>query len=522
MRNFGLLLHISSLPSAYGIGDLGPAAFAFADLLARIRASVWQILPLHPTSTFIGNSPYSSPSAFAGNPLFISPELLLEQGRVSRADLETALNCIENRVLSGDPSRVDFTAVEAHRGHLLTAAFERAAPDLADDADFRDFCRNHDYWLHDFARFATIKRAHSEAPWFEWPGRLRLRAPDALAEWDEKACRPMLREKFIQYLFYSQWQGLRSYCAERGILLLGDAPIYVTHDSADCWANPHYFNLDAELRPITVSGVPPDYFSATGQRWGTPIYRWDVMRGDGFDWWKKRLGHALTLVDRIRLDHFRGFCAYWEVPEKEKTAVNGQWRKAPAADFLEALRAHFGSLPILAEDLGVITPEVREVMSRFDLPGMHVLQFAFGGEIGENSNIPHNHNKRSCVYTGTHDNAPTRAWFSAISPEERENFLLYSGAATDAEGATRALARLAFSSVGECCILPAQDALNLGEEARMNTPGLARGNWSWRLTPGQAAPDAWAWLADLARLYGRQGEKAQPGDSGGNTPMGSD
>ncbi|MDR0826710.1 MAG: 4-alpha-glucanotransferase [Desulfovibrio sp.] len=518
MRAFGLLLHISSLPSRYGIGDLGPAAFAFADLLAGIQASVWQILPLTPTSSFIGNSPYSSPSAFAGNPLFISPELLLEDGYVSAADIETALNCVENRNLATDPARIDFAAVEAHRAHLLTAAFERNAPQLAHNEAFQSFCREHDPWLHDFARFCTVKEVQHHAPWFEWPAPLRLRAPEALEDWDRHASHSILREKFIQYLFHTQWQHLHAYCAKRGIQILGDAPIYVTHDSADCWSNPQNFNLDADMRPITVSGVPPDYFSLTGQRWGSPIYKWESMEKDGFDWWKKRLGHALKLVDRIRLDHFRGLCAYWEIPETESTAVNGQWRKAPAAAFLNALRAHFGSLPILAEDLGLITPDVREIMARFDLPGMRVVQFAFGGETGDNDNAPHNHNERSCVYTGTHDNAPTRAWFSSLSPYERENLTLYSGQDTDEAGVCRVLARLAFSSVGECCILPAQDALNLGGEARMNIPGIAGGNWSWRLNPEQMSGAGWAWLAELARIYGRQSknpvekakEKQQP------------
>ncbi|MDR2604422.1 MAG: 4-alpha-glucanotransferase [Desulfovibrio sp.] len=506
MRAYGILLHISSLPSAWGIGDLGPAAFRFADILAENKASLWQVLPLNPTEPGLGNSPYASPSAFAGNPLFISPELMRRDGWVSAADLETSRHCAGR--LDADPARIDFEAVHAQRGRMFHAAFERNSPQLRNDRAFLTFCREQAYWLHDFARFATLRRRYREAPWCDWPEPLRLRDAHALEAWDAQAEADILREKFIQYLFHTQWLSLRAYCRERDILLLGDAPYTVTHDSADCWSNSRCFKLDDDMRPSAVSGVPPDYFSADGQRWGTPVYKWDIIAAEGFDWWKKRFDHALSLVDLLRLDHFRGFCAYWEIPAAEKTAVNGRWRKAPAAEFLQSLHDHFGALPFLGEDLGVITEDVREVMERFDLPGMHVLQFAFGGDTGDNPNAPHNHGKRSFVYTGTHDNAPTKAWFAELGPAERDNFSLYCGRQTDESNACLILTRMAFAGTAEWCVLPAQDVLALGNEGRMNIPGLTAGNWSWRMTPEQLDSEAWRRPAEFARIYGRTGKTA--------------
>lgn len=504
MRRYGLLLHISSLPSPWGIGDLGPAAYAFAESLKQAGASVWQFLPLNPTSTFIGNSPYSSPSAFAGNPLFISPELLLREGWLSHADLDDSFCCVPGGRLAPDPSHVDFAAVTTHREHLLYAAFERNSHRLDRREDFQLFCREHAYWLDDYARFVTIKAANQGKAWTGWPEDLRLRKPQALEAWDAASHMPMLREKFVQFLFFTQWGRLRTFCNELGIELLADVPIYVTHDSADVWANPGYFNLDASLQPLTVSGVPPDYFSKTGQRWGTPVYRWEVLESEGFAWWKRRLGHTLLLADMARLDHFRGFCGYWDIPAEEETAINGQWKKAPARAFFTALREHFGGLPFLAEDLGVITDDVREIMQSFALSGMHVLQFAFAGsDFADNPDIPHLHTPASFVYTGTHDNPPTKAWFGHAGREEQEQFSRYAGVPAAGAGAVAALARLAFASVAECALLPMQDALHLGEEGRMNTPGVAAGNWSWRMTPEQAAPGRLAWLRGYAALYGR-------------------
>ncbi|MDL2279686.1 4-alpha-glucanotransferase [Desulfovibrio sp. OttesenSCG-928-G11] len=508
-RRYGVLLHISSLPSAWGIGDLGPAAHAFARELAAAGASLWQFLPLNPTSTFIGNSPYSSDSAFAGNSLFISPDFLLEDGWLSPPDLESCLRCLP-RALARDPAAVDFEAVSAHRKHLLHAAFERNAHRLKGLESFQHFCDSQAGWLHDHARFVSLKKAHQGAAWFCWSRDLKMRDPAALAAWDQKAALDILHEKFIQFLFYSQWMRLKKTCAELGVLLLADVPIYVTHDSVDVWSNPQYFNLDANMMPLTVSGVPPDYFSATGQRWGNPVYRWEVMAADSFAWWKRRLDHVLNMADMARLDHFRGFCAFWEIPAEEKTAVNGQWRKAPARELFSSLRDHFGALPFLAEDLGVITDDVREIMADFHLPGMHVLQFAFGGQdTGHNSNIPHLHSASSFVYTGTHDNAPSRAWFAAAPAHEKENLRRYTNLALDEQEVAGQLTRMAFASVAECAVVPMQDVLQLGDEGRMNCPGIASGNWNWRLLPEQARPGVFDRLEELARIYGRRKSTAQ-------------
>lgn len=514
MRRYGLLLHISSLPSAWGIGDLGPAAHAFADLLAESGASLWQFLPLNPTSTFIGNSPYSSPSAFAGNPLFISPEYLVRDGWLTRINLDDSFLNLPGGRLGSDPARADFFAVTMHRSQILDTAFSKAEAGLPKHEGFLGFCYEHGHWLHDYARFASIKQAQGGRVWTDWPEALRDRHQEELARWDGLSARAILREKFIQYLFFSQWEQLRLHCAELGVTLLADVPIYVTHDSVDVWANRHYFNLDGAGRPLSVSGVPPDYFSKTGQRWGTPVYNWERMRQDGFSWWKKRLGHTLYMADMARLDHFRGFCAYWDIPTHEETAVNGAWVTAPAAELFTALREHFGSLPFLAEDLGVITDDVRATMEVFALPGMHVLQFAFGGtDMAANPDIPHRHKHNSFVYTGTHDNLPSRGWFAA-EEEERKNLRDYIGYMPSVDTAASALVRQVFASVAECAVVPVQDVLNLGADSRMNTPGIANGNWSWRMTREQASPERFAWVKTFASYYGRLPKRERTGGDG--------
>ncbi|MDR2488354.1 MAG: 4-alpha-glucanotransferase [Desulfovibrio sp.] len=512
MRRYGLLLHISSLPSACGIGDMGPAAHAFVNTLEEIGAAIWQFLPLHPTSVFIGNSPYSSPSAFAGNPLLISPEYLVRDGYISYADMESA--CLSGESLFSDANHVDFSLVTTQRSYLLYAAYERNCHRLQDLEDFQVFCREHAYWLHDYARFISLKEEYGGISWVEWPQDMRLHDPQALQSYDVHASHAIMREKFIQYLFFSQWRSLRGACNKAGISLLADVPIYVTHDSVDVWANPHFFHLDGDMLPTVVSGVPPDYFSETGQLWGTPLYNWEYLAKDDFSWWKRRLGHILLMADMARLDHFRGFCAYWEVPAGEKTAVNGKWRKAPAREFFAALSRHFGGLPFIAEDLGIITDDVRRIMREFSLPGMHVLQFAFGGDApAANPDIPHNHNVSSVVYTGTHDNIPTRSWFTHASQQEQMNMAQYVGQHVDEETVSAVLARAAFASVAQYAVLPVQDALNLGEDARMNTPGVASGNWNWRLTPDALRADRFIWLKEYARIYGRLPDGTPPESS---------
>ena len=504
MRCYGLLLHISSLPSAWGIGDLGPAAHDFVRALADLGAKVWQMLPLNPTSTFIGNSPYSSPSAFAGNPLFISPELLLRDDYMGYGDLDSSLAAISSSGMSRDLDRVDFASVTLHRQRLLDSVFTNNYEKLQQNQKYIEFCQRHAHWLDDYARFASLKEAFGGAAWFCWPDAYARRDPAALAQWDAQERRSLEKEKFIQFLFFSQLAELREECRKHGVSLLGDVPIYVTHDSADAWANPQYFNLDDNLNPVSVSGVPPDYFSPLGQRWGNPVYNWALLEKDDYSWWKRRLCHILGTVDMVRLDHFRGFCAYWDIPAAEETAVNGEWKPAPGRELFTALKKHFNDLPFLAEDLGVITPDVRDLMREYALPGMHVLHFAFGGQdFAGNSDVPHNHSRCSYVYTGTHDNTTTRDWLRAIPQQEKDNLAAYVGREIHDDDICETMIRLAFSSVAECAVLPVQDVLNLGGEARMNTPGLADGNWAWRLKPDQMRASNLDWLRRLARVYGR-------------------
>ena len=496
-RLSGVLLHISSLPSTQGIGDLGPAAHAFARLLAESGQSVWQVLPLNPTSSAIGNSPYSSPSAFAGNPLFISPELLLRDGFISYADLDAA-----RMGKAFHDGTVDYEALEQERDILLRAAFEKNRHNLETDPGFRAFQTAHACWLDDYARFMTIKKNHGGAAWTQWPLPLARREASALAAHDAAERVAMQCERFIQYLFYRQWAELRELCRDLGVRLIGDAPIYVTHDSADVWANPAFFKLDDSFACTAVAGVPPDYFSATGQRWGNPVYDWNALQRDGFRWWIKRLEHNLLLFDSVRLDHFRGFAGYWEIPATEETAINGKWVDAPGEALFATLARRMGHLPFIAEDLGIITADVRELQREYRLPGMAILQFAFGG--GENPYVPFRLDPFRVVYTGTHDNAPTRGWFrSDASYEEKENLAAYVGCEVTEENCHLVLLRLAHASVAALSVIPMQDVLGLGMQARMNTPSVAKGNWTWRMRPEDLRREVMSDLARATNLFGR-------------------
>lgn len=495
VRASGVLLHITSLPSEGGIGDLGPVAHEFVRLLAASGQTCWQFLPLNPTSTFIGNSPYSSPSAFACNPLLISPLLLVQEGIVSWADVGVAPQ--------GDSAHVDFAKVEEHRRMVLRAAHERNQHQIRLDGRFVDFCRREAHWLDDYARFISIKNAHEGQAWSDWPEPLRRRDPAALARWDAAEAHELEYVRFEQYLFHRQWRALRATATEAGVRLVGDVPIYVTYDSADVWANPQLFRLDRELAPTVVAGVPPDYFSETGQRWGNPVYDWDALRSDGFAWWVRRLRRNLDLVDALRIDHFRGFAGYWAIPAAEPTAVNGRWMDAPGHELFQALARKLPALPFIAEDLGVITPDVRELRDAFGLPGMKVIQFAFGGDAPRNPDIPFRHVPRSVVYTGTHDNAPSRAWFETLDDAARWQFEAYVGHEVRPDAAHLAMLRLALGSVSELCILPLQDILGLGSEARMNTPSVAENNWCWRMLPAHMERRRFEALARMTALYGR-------------------
>jgi len=499
-RASGILLHITSLPSPFGIGDLGPWAYRCADFLAAARQTYWQILPLAPTDPARGNSPYDSHSAFAGNPLLISPELLLADDLLKPEDLE------EHPPFPDE--RVDYKTIAAYKSRLLEKAFRRYQNRNSADTGFEKFCDRHAAWLEDYSLLVALKKHFEGAPWPDWPEPLRDRVKSALTQWKKRCREEMKKEQLFQYLFFKQWTALKEYANGRKILFIGDMPIYVSGDSADVWANPRLFKLDKDKRPTAVAGVPPDYFSATGQLWGNPVYRWDALKETNYAWWFKRLRHNLACFDRVRLDHFRGFVAYWEVPAGERTAKNGRWVKAAPDDFFADLAVQFSGAPFFVEDLGLITPDVRAVMKRFGFAGMKLLLFAFGDDMANNPYAFHNHEKNSVVYTGTHDNNTAKGWFlEEASAEERARLSAYVGHKVDAEDVHWELTRLCFMSVADTAILPMQDLLGLGPEARMNRPATTEGNWAWRFVPEQITPALSAELAKLAEIYGRAPER---------------
>jgi len=492
IRGSGVLLHLTSLPSPYGIGDLGPSAHKFAVVLSENYQSFWQVLPLTPTDTVFGNNPYSSGSAFAGNPLLISPDLLLDDGLLAKESLQKAPEF--------PVSKVDYPKVTEFKNKLLDQAFQ--AFKGSDRCDYDKFCRENAFWLGDYALFVAIKDSQGGRAWSEWPVELRDRLPDALNKAREELKERMEKEKFFQFLFFKQWISLKEECTNKGINVIGDMPLYVNYDSADVWSHPEIFKLDQDKRPISVSGVPPDLFSATGQLWGNPIYRWDILESRNFDWWVQRMNQNLKLFDILRIDHFRGLVAYWEVKAGEKTAVGGQWVEAPHRAFFMTLFRHFYSLPVIAEDLGLITPDVREVIHHYGLPGMKVLLFAFGERMAENPYIPYNVPRNSVIYTGTHDNNTVRGWFEKeATPEDKKRFSSYVRKEVKAEDAPFEMIKLAMSSVACTAIIPMQDILGLGEEARMNYPSKTQGNYQWRLHPEQMELDGR--LKDMTEIYGR-------------------
>ena len=495
-RRCGVLMHVTSLPCRHGLGDFGPQAHAFVDFLARAGQSLWQMLPLTPINAGAGNSPYSSYSAFAGNTLFISPDLLVRQGLLRREELD--------REPVFPPDRVDYGVAASWRGRLLEHVFDNVFPQLRADAGFEKFCFAESPWLDDYCLFTALKREHGGAPWYRWPQGVRLRDEAALAEARRRLGYDILREKYLQYLFAGHWAGLHAYAGTRGVSLVGDAPIYVSLDSCDVWARRDLFELDDEGRPIYCAGAPPDYFSETGQMWGNPIYAWDRHEKDGFGWWCRRLGHENARFDMVRLDHFRGFCGFWQVPACEKTAENGLWIPGPGARLFEALRACLPGLSLLAEDLGVITEDVTALMGEFGFPGMKILQFAFSEDMGRNAYIPHNVVENCAVYTGTHDNNTTRGWFSReLDDRGRARLCAYAGREVREDQAADVLIRMALGSVARLCLVPMQDYLNQGEEGRMNMPGVAGGNWGWRVQEGMLTEDLAGRMRELAGIYGR-------------------
>ena len=497
-RLSGILMHPTSLPGRYGIGDLGSAATRFVDFLKSAGQSYWQVLPLSPTG--YGDSPYQSLSAFAGNPMLISPEKLAELGHLSAEHLKNLPHFPDDRV--------DFGAVIYHKTRLLKQAYARfhsSAPASQREA-FTHFCQEQASWLDDAALFMALKEAHKLRPWHEWDPGAASRQPEALARWRESLASEIERQKYLQWQFFDQWLALKGYANEQGIRIIGDIPIFVALDSADVWANPHLFHFDDDLQPTVVSGVPPDYFSETGQLWGHPLYRWELMAKDGYAWWIDRFRMALTQADVTRIDHFRGFYDYWEVPAGEETAIVGQWLNGPGADLFHAVTAALGKVAIIAEDLGDFNEESRAgvdaLQAEFGYPGMKVLQFAFSTG-PEDAFLPHNHTNDCVVYTGTHDNDTTVGWYEQTSTrEERDYARKYLG--SDGEDITWDLIRLAWSSVARTAITPVQELLSLGHDARMNTPStVGPPNWCWRLLPGALTGSVTERLLELTAIYGR-------------------
>ncbi len=491
-RASGILLHPTSFPSHGGIGDFGPAAHEFVEWLAAGRQRLWQVLPFGPVG--YGNSPYSSISAFAGNPLLISLERLADRGWLDRKRIDSLP---DNRG-NVDYDRVRSTKIplvmEAARNFLQHASGE-------DRARFERFCWNNGWWLEDFVLFGALRHQYGAKTWSEWPAEIVRRDPDTLARVREQL-RPMLDvAKAIQFAFMEQWQALRFHCAKHAIRIIGDVAIFVAYDSADVWSHPDIFRLNGNLRSEVVAGVPPDAFSATGQRWGNPLYNWDVLRQRGYDWWVQRMRWAVTMCDIVRLDHFRGFEAYWEIPASEETAVNGRWVKGPGDDLFNVLRRELGKLPFIAEDLGYITPEVHALRERLDIPGMRVMQFGFSNP-GAHIYLPHRFEPNTVVYSGTHDNDTTLGWWQSLASDDERRFA-YAYLGADEHNAAWAFIRGACASVARYSIVPLQDVLSLGSDARMNIPSRSDGNWAWRYCPGALTTDSAEKLAVLAQITDR-------------------
>jgi 4-alpha-glucanotransferase len=499
-RISGVLLHVTSLPSFGGIGDFGPAAYAFVDFLAASKQRLWQVLPLSPTG--YGSSPYSALSAFAGNPMLLSLEHLVRDGWLTWDQI----NAVPGGI-GPHEGPCDFAAVWEKKLPLIelaAAAFlDKATPE--DRQRFQHFCQSNISWLTDYAMYSVLRRRFAYASWHQWPAEFALRKPEALTGLMNDSGRELAIEQVVQFFFSEQWCALRGYCAERKIRILGDVAIFVSYDSADVWTHPEIFQLDDQRNPLRVSGVPPDYFSATGQRWGNPLYNWSLLEEQGFDWWVARIRRALNLYDEIRLDHFRGFEAFWSIPADEPTAINGQWIKAPGHALFNRLKEIFGELPFIAEDLGLITREVDELREFFGMPGMRILQFGFADR-GGHLYLPHRYVENTVVYTGTHDNNTTLGWWrDDASDIERANVQVYLHPMDPDTHIVWSMIKAAASSVARTCIFPLQDILHLGSEARMNTPAAAEGNWSWRFSLSALHPDFATQLAAIMEMTDRDG-----------------
>lgn len=509
-RTSGILVHPTSFPSAYGIGDLGNEAFEFIDFLSASGQHLWQVLPLGPTG--FGDSPYQCLSAFAGNPLLISPDKLVEDGFLEEEDLKPIPR------LSVD--KVNFGKVIDYKRKLLDKAFEKfkLTTDTGLRTDFLAFCQRAASWLDDYALFRVLKEENGGAPWDKWEPEFAQRDPAALARVAIQHREKIEGEKFVQYLFFKQYMALKTYCAQNQVSIVGDMPIFVAYDSSDVWTHPEYFKLDDRGVPTVVAGVPPDYFSATGQLWGNPLYDWEYMEKDGFSWWIERIRGALETTDIVRIDHFRGFAACWEIPFGDKTAQNGQWVEVPGEAFFKVLCEKFPEVPIIVEDLGVITPDVEALRDGFGFPGMRILQMAFRSD-SCCIDLPHNYIPNSVVYTGTHDNDTTVGWFQSKPGEgstrdaaqiESERQICLRYLRSNGKEIHWDFIEAAMASVAGICITPLQDVLGLGSKARMNLPASTEGNWLWRYKEGVLTPEISDRLRELSDLYSRNNSYVSP------------
>ena len=493
-RSAGILLHPTSLPGKYGIGELGSEAINFINFLSNSGQTLWQIFPLGPTG--YGDSPYQSFSTFAGSPYLISFEKLHEEGLLSKMDLKLMPH--------SNPHQVDFGSIFVSKLKVLRIAYEnlkKSGKSINDECE--NFCDDNKDWLEDYALFMAVKNHHNGVHWKEWDTEIAFRKKDAVNKWKIKLSDEVGFQKFMQYKFASQWSVIKDYANEKGVQIIGDLPIFVAYDSSDVWANKNLFTVDDEGNQETIAGVPPDYFSKTGQLWGNPLYRWNEMEKDNFSWWQKRITKMYELVDIVRIDHFRGLEAYWEIPGDAETAINGEWIKAPGHKLFTTFKEVFGDVKILAEDLGVITPEVEELRDTFEFPGMKILQFGFG-ETGDSNFLPHKHIQNCCVYTGSHDNDTTKGFFDKERDsksgvyEWAQKYLNYYG-----DDICTALILEAYKSVADIVVIPMQDILNFGTDARMNFPGTLGGNWTWRFSWDQVPSELSKRYKNMTEIYER-------------------
>jgi 4-alpha-glucanotransferase len=495
-RSAGILLPITSLASAFGIGDLGPEGKKFVDFLRRAKQTYWQILPLNPVSEQQAFSPYSSVSSFAGNTLLISPELLSAEGWLSKKELKGYI--VE------PTGSVNYNNAVHSRKNLLSVAYGNFKKSKLQRA-FKNFCMQESYWLDDFAHYVILKEQHSHKPWYDWPKEYRSHNKIALKKFSEDFYEPIRYVKWQQFIFFQQWFALKRYANGLGIKMFGDLPFYVSHDSADVWSHPDIFSVDKKGNMEKIAGVPPDYFNKNGQLWGMPVFKWDVLEKSNYNWWFQRLRKNLELFDLLRLDHFRAFASYWEVSANEKTAIRGKWKPGPGLPFFQFLKERLGTLPFVAEDLGDINEAVHTLREHFNLPGMKVLQFAFSDSMPQSDYIPHNYRDDFFVYTGTHDNNTTCGWFRQnATKKEKEHISKYVGRTVDEKNVHLELSRMAYSSVAKTVILPIQDVLGLDENARINTPATMKDNWSWRLKTDTLTLHAAEQLSEWSTLFNRQ------------------